>query len=186
MTQTESPYGYTENNPLNGTDPTGLRCWLGKNDNGSCRGSGVAKFVNDHKGEIATVVIVTAAVACGASVACGVAVVGALGPEALAVAGGMGTAGSIYYGVAGVGPAEGSRCLTASEAKTVDSLSKRIAEHQAKLDAYIANPWAYDNKGLLANAPSEAVVQSIISGRVNHLQSEIANWQNQISQILNG
>ncbi|HEY3832885.1 MAG TPA: RHS repeat-associated core domain-containing protein [Acidimicrobiia bacterium] len=85
---TLDPYGYINNSPLNGTDPNGLigislgpihisvDCPLGKNPNGSCRGTGVVKhaaktlrtvatntgnavgstsrFVADHYGQIAT------------------------------------------------------------------------------------------------------------------------------------
>jgi len=44
----------------------------------------------------------------------------------------------------------------------------------------------FDNKGFLKNAPSDAVRQKIIQGRINHLQQEISTFQNNIQKILNG
>lgn len=41
------PYGYAMNDPVNNTDPTGLWCPLGKNPNGSCRGSGAVETAGD-------------------------------------------------------------------------------------------------------------------------------------------
>lgn len=76
--------------------------------------------------------------------------------------------------------------LSASESKAVDSLGQRAAEHQAKLDAYRANPDAFDNQGFLKNAPSDAVRQRIIDGRIRHLEQEIKNFQDQIRKITGG
>jgi RHS repeat-associated protein len=42
---TQEAYGYVGGNSINRTDPSGLWCPLGKNDDGSCRGSGAAKKV---------------------------------------------------------------------------------------------------------------------------------------------
>ncbi|RMG96564.1 MAG: hypothetical protein D6706_10060, partial [Chloroflexi bacterium] len=56
--------------------------------------------------------------------------------------------------------------------KAIRSLEQNIAEHEKKLADYIANPDAFDNRGFLQNAPNEEIRQSIIQGRINHLQNE--------------
>jgi hypothetical protein len=57
--------------------------------------------------------------------------------------------------------------------------------HRAKLDAYAANPFAFDNLGhLAANAGRPDIQQQIIDGRINHLQGEIQNFQNQIDALI--
>ena len=71
----------------------------------------------------------------------------------------------------------------ASEVRAVRSLSKEAAEHRAKLAAYMAEPDAHDNLRLLANAPTAEVRQSIIAGRVRHLEREIATFERQIAQL---
>jgi hypothetical protein len=76
--------------------------------------------------------------------------------------------------------------LSASQRRSVQSLQTNIAEHEAKLTAYIANPDAYDNLGYLANAPSDAVRQSIIQGRVRHLKNEITAFADQIRKLTGG
>lgn len=88
---TGEPYGYTGNNPLNATDPSGLRCWMGKNPNGSCRGSGAveavreaaqdtSEFVVRNRHNIATAVAIgTCLVPAAGQLACAVASVVALG-----------------------------------------------------------------------------------------------------------
>ncbi len=67
--------------------------------------------------------------------------------------------------------------------KSIRSLENLITEHESKLAAYIANPDAFDNRGFLANAPSEEVRQRIIQGRINHLQNEINTWQRRVSEL---
>jgi hypothetical protein len=84
------------------------------------------------------------------------------------------------------GAADDLAALSASQRKAVDSLGKRAAEHQAKLDAYRADPDAFDNQGLLRNAPSDAVRQRIIDGRIRHLENEIKTFQDQIRKITGG
>lgn len=86
----------------------------------------------------------------------------------------------------GAGAADDLAGLTASERKAVDSLGQRSAEHQVKLDAYRANPDAFDNQGFLKNAPSDAVRQRIIDGRIRHLEQEIKTFQDQIRKIMGG
>jgi hypothetical protein len=68
----------------------------------------------------------------------------------------------------------------------VRSIHRRIAEHQQKLADYIRNPDAFDNQGLLRNAPTPEIRQRIIDGRIRHLQNEIDAFQRQIDRILGG
>lgn len=74
--------------------------------------------------------------------------------------------------------------LSPSNQKSARSLLARIQEHQQKLDAYRADPAAYDNQGLLKNAPSDEIRQRIIAGRVRHLEAEIKAFQNQVAELL--
>jgi len=67
--------------------------------------------------------------------------------------------------------------------KSIRSFEARIAEHQAKLDAYKSDPWAYDNQGLLKNDPNDEVRQRIINGRVNHLEKGIDTFQKQVDNL---
>ncbi|MFI7026035.1 polymorphic toxin-type HINT domain-containing protein [Micromonospora sp. NPDC049900] len=91
-----------------------------------------------------------------------------------------------YYVLAGTTPVlvhnDGGE-LTPEQLKSIRSLEARIAEHQAKLDAYRADPWAYDNQGLLKNAPNDEVRQRIINGRINHLEKEIGGFQKQVDNL---
>ena len=76
--------------------------------------------------------------------------------------------------------------LSTSEQRAVNSLEQRVAEHQAKLEAYQADPFANDNLGILERAPSAEIQQSIIDGRIRHLQNEIQAFQDQIDKLLGG
>lgn len=51
------------------------------------------------------------------------------------------------------------------------------------MDAYRANPDAFDNKGILKNAPSPEVRQRIIDGRIAHLEREIKAFDSQVDKI---
>jgi RHS repeat-associated protein len=77
----------------------------------------------------------------------------------------------------------GDSSLSRSDQRSISSLQRRMDEHQAKLDAYKENPDAYDNKGYLRNAPNEQIRQRIIDTRINHLQTEIDEFQFQINQL---
>jgi hypothetical protein len=48
------------------------------------------------------------------------------------------------------------------------------------------NPDAYDNKGILKNAPNEQVRDRIINGRIQHLEHEIKTFKGNIDKIMNG
>ena len=60
-------------------------------------------------------------------------------------------------------------------------LEKRLEEHIKKLQEYIKNPYANDNKNFLKNAPTQGIEDSIITGRVKHLVDEIKNLTNLIN-----
>jgi len=75
--------------------------------------------------------------------------------------------------------------LNSSEKQSIQSLQKRIAEHNLKLTNYKNNPYAYDNKNYLKNAPSDTIKKEIIKGRINHLEKEIKTFQKTIDNILN-
>lgn len=48
-----------------------------------------------------------------------------------------------------------------------------IEEHQKKLDDYIKDPYAHDNKEILQNAPNQEIRDKIIQGNVDALQKQI-------------
>lgn len=81
---------------------------------------------------------------------------------------------------------EKTRKLSTQAQRSLRTLSQRLAEHKAKLDAYRKNPGAFDNKGFLKNAPSLEVRKNIIEGRIRHLENEISNFEKQIADILAG
>jgi RHS repeat-associated protein len=77
-----------------------------------------------------------------------------------------------------------SGALTSSEESAIASLQQRLEEHIQKLEDYLKNPDAYDNKGFLANAGNDAARRAqIINGRAAGLLNEIENYQSQINQL---
>lgn len=75
--------------------------------------------------------------------------------------------------------------LDRSSRDSLNSLASRLAEHEAKLNAYRANPDAFDNKGYLANAPTPEIREQIIRRRIEILERDIQNFENQIAKIKN-
>ena len=75
--------------------------------------------------------------------------------------------------------------LSRKDYKASKSQYKQMTEHIDKLEKYKSNPLKYDNKGHLANAPNDAVRQRIIDGRINHLETEIKTFYDNIVKILN-
>src|SRR5262249_49923560 len=61
----------------------------------------------------------------------------------------------------GITPEDEPDELSVADQRAVRSLQRRIAEHRAKLDAYRADPDAYDNLGVLQGAPSAAARERI-------------------------
>ncbi len=86
----------------------------------------------------------------------------------------------------GAGAAEsGVACtLSAAEQRSVASLQRQVAAHTEKLEAYRANPDAFDNLCYLERAPSPEIRQRIPDGRINHLETEIRGLQDQIDKLL--
>jgi hypothetical protein len=61
---------------------------------------------------------------------------------------------------------------------------KLIKEHMEKLEDYKANPYKYDNKGILKNAPNDEVRQNIIDGRLKALEKQIKKQQGELKKII--
>lgn len=65
--------------------------------------------------------------------------------------------------------------------KSINKIKTRQTEHINKLKNYIKNPYKFDNKGHLKNAPNP---QRVIDGRIRHLKNEIKNFDKQINDLL--
>lgn len=72
---------------------------------------------------------------------------------------------------------------SSNPSESIKSLRARLAEHQQKLVDYKANPDAFDNQGILKNAPSSEVRKRIINGRIKHLEDEIRAFEKAISDL---
>ena len=128
--------------------------------------------------------------ACTTGVGCMATAPAVIGASAVIAHGGtVATIGAVNAGtqlanavMAMMGEGDNAQRIRSTE-KSIRSLENRVAEHEKKLQDYIQNPDAFDNQGLLKNAPSEQIRQNIIQGRVNHLTSEIQGWREQISKL---
>jgi RHS repeat-associated protein len=69
--------------------------------------------------------------------------------------------------------------------KSKNSFQNLIEEHQKKLKDYLSNPDAFDNQGLLANAPTPEIRQKIIEGRANALRKQIDKQTGELQKINN-
>ena len=79
-------------------------------------------------------------------------------------------------------PSEGG--YTPNNDKAARSLEKQIAKHEEKLQNYKNDPDAFDNDGRLRAAGDDAARrQSIIDGRIQHLQHEIDTFKDQIGRL---
>lgn len=74
--------------------------------------------------------------------------------------------------------------LSKSDYKAAKSNYKRMQDHAKKLEQYKQNPYRFDNKGLLKNAPSEEVRNKIIQARIAHLEKEIQAFYNNITKLI--
>jgi hypothetical protein len=75
------------------------------------------------------------------------------------------------------------RQTSSNPSESIKSLKARLTEHQQKLVDYKANPDAFDNQGILKNAPSSEVRQRIINGRIKHLEDEIRAFEKAIRDL---
>lgn len=82
----------------------------------------------------------------------------------------------------GGGSAKG-RQTSSNSAESIKSLKARLAEHRQKLETYKDDPDAFDNQGLLKNAPSVEIRQRIIQGRIKHLEDEIRAFEKAIRDL---
>jgi hypothetical protein len=80
--------------------------------------------------------------------------------------------------------AEADAVLSGSARSGIRSLGRQIEEHTQKLEAYKANPDAFDNLGKLKNASPE-IRQKIINGRIRKLEGEIQKFRNEIDKLRN-
>lgn len=76
--------------------------------------------------------------------------------------------------------------LTTAQQKSIRSYERLIESHRSKLEAYKADPDAFDNQGRLAGAPSPEIRQRIIESRIRHLEGEIKTFQDNIDKIRGG
>lgn len=74
--------------------------------------------------------------------------------------------------------------LSRSDYKAAKSNYQRMLEHVEKLEKYKKDPLAFDNQGILRNAPSEQVRRQIIEARIAHLEREIQTFYNNILKII--
>jgi len=75
------------------------------------------------------------------------------------------------------------RQTSSNPSESIKSLKARLVEHRQKLADYKANPDAFDNQDMLKNAPSPAVRQRIINGRIRHLEDEIRAFEKAIRDL---
>ena len=67
--------------------------------------------------------------------------------------------------------------------KSKASFERLIAEHRQKLTDFRANPPAFDNKGVLRNAPEE-LRPKIIEGRIRAIEKQITKQEGELQKIL--
>ena len=75
--------------------------------------------------------------------------------------------------------------LSKEDLARIEGLEKQIEKQQEKIDAYIADPARYDNRGFLSNPRNSDRVQHIINSRIKSLRKQIDNFQKQAQDIKN-
>jgi len=68
--------------------------------------------------------------------------------------------------------------------KSKESYERLIEEHVTKLNKFIKNPDAFDNKGILKNASSPEIRQKIIDGRALNRQKLINKQHAELNKII--
>ncbi|MCX8713381.1 hypothetical protein J3U57_12725, partial [Gilliamella sp. B3464] len=87
---------------------------------------------------------------------------------------------------AGKGNVNSEKALSASEKRAIKALEEQIQLHEKKLKEYIKDPYSFDNKDFLKNAPNDEVRQNIINSRIKHLEHEINTFKKNIDKIKKG
>jgi RHS repeat-associated protein/uncharacterized repeat protein (TIGR02543 family) len=120
--------------------------------------------------EVTAEVAEGAAEACAANPACDAAVTEAVAEAAAATA--------------EASEAVGAACKTLGKQaeKGIRSLLKRIAEHEQKLNDFKANPTVRPG---MEGQPQE-VIEAAQQARINHLETEIQTFKNNIQKLMNG
>lgn len=163
-------YAYANNSPYKFTDPDGRQacdgittCRVATEELAVARGEMTQeqKEAND------------AARGVGAIIAAPIAAAIILAPEAVAPAAIVGK--KVGSGI--------SRQTTKQLEKSRDSLKDRVEEHVKKLDDYKRNPDKFDNQGTLANAPSQAVREKVIAGRIKALEGQIKKNEGELRKV---
>jgi len=204
-------YGYAGNNPVSRRDPRGLTDagitwdastgeWVIDKTVGS--GGSVGQSSNAtpedpswEMGATAAVVTITGATSFLWGPPVG-ATMGALGAASTAFQQGLAAYAFAYaprvyatlmvlQGVSRSTASRGTRCnLTNRERRSIRSHQRLIEEHWQKIENYLSNPYAQDNKNVLRNAASDEIQQKIILGRVKSLLDEIGTHIRNVNDIL--
>gem|GEM_PF-675067 len=170
-------YGYANGDPVSYSDPFGLcpeglsgwKLFLCSWIEAAATAAG-ADIGGQFGGELGALVAVpTGGVAAPVTVA---------GGAALGAAGGAAVGNLAGHALTNVLFSENS-AGNQSSGKTAN-LQRRLDEHRQKLSDYRRDPDAFDNQGLLKNAPSDEVRQRIIQGRIRHLEQEIRAFEKAI------
>ncbi|MBX4134230.1 hypothetical protein JMI89_11395 [Frischella sp. Ac48] len=86
----------------------------------------------------------------------------------------------------GKGNISSEKALSVSEKRAIKALEEQIQLHEKKLKEYIKDPYSFDNKDFLKNAPNDEVRQNIINSRIKHLEHEINTFKKNIDKIKKG
>jgi RHS repeat-associated protein len=76
--------------------------------------------------------------------------------------------------------------LTKSQIKSIKSFEEQIKIHTKKLNDYKMDPFRFDNKNFLKNAPNEDIRNRIYNNRIRKLEIEIDLYKQNIDKILKG